>query len=173
MIEERAVITGSDSETISFRITGSGACDACSIREACFRNEGTVRLARERVSFCGPTALNRTRHDQVGRDNTGQAGLGAPQRDPEARAPTAGQAVTLRIPHASVLGLTAIVYGVPLVAFLAGLLLGHAVLFDELVEEARALASFGLGLGGLFVAGLVTVFTDRRLSRRVRYEVEA
>lgn len=165
MIEEQALVTGEDREALYFRITAGGACDKCSIREACFRNNGSIRVARERLALfeAEPFASDR------GAGTAGSEGGAATSSATAAIHP--GAKVTLRVPQASVLGLTAVVYGVPLIAFLIGVVSGHVWLFSALAEGARAVASFGLGAGLLAAAGLVTIFTDRRLSRRLHYEV--
>ncbi|MFP4374529.1 MAG: SoxR reducing system RseC family protein [Spirochaetaceae bacterium] len=142
MIEESAVVRHSDDDRVVFQIIRTGACDACSIREQCYRNDGVVSVPRDHVSGVG----------------AGRLGSSEP--------------VKLRIRNTSVLGLTAVVYGLPLLAFFAGLLFGHYVLFPEAGEALRALGAFAVAAGMLAAAGVAINRFDRRVAGSVRYEVE-
>lgn len=83
-----------------------------------------------------------------------------------------GQHVHLRVSGVSLLGATSVVYGVPLVALFAGLVGGYAG-FRFLGEDAAIGISAGLGFLLLFLAGFVVRALDRRLGRRVRYDIES
>lgn len=141
MIEEKAFVESSDSRQVTFRIIRTGACDVCSIREQCYRNDGVVSVPRAQVQGLDGAA---------------------------ARTET----VKLRIPNTSVLRLTGIVYGFPLVAFFAGLLLGYYLFFPGVGENMQALGSFGTGAALLALAGFGIYRFDRRVARAVRYVVE-
>jgi positive regulator of sigma E activity len=84
----------------------------------------------------------------------------------------ADTAVRLRIRNASVLGLSAVVYGLPLLAFVIGLVLGYFVLFPGLGPTYQPLGAFGVAVGFLALAGAVISRFDRQVQDRVSYEVE-
>lgn len=142
MIEEKAFVESSDGGQVTFRIIRTGACDACSIREQCYRNDGVVSVPRSQVQGLDGAAVAST------------------------------ETVKLRIPNTSVLRLTGLVYGLPLVAFFAGLLLGYYLIFPGVGENMQALGSFVTGAALLGLAGFGIYRFDRRVARAVRYVVE-
>ncbi len=77
--------------------------------------------------------------------------------------------VELEIAHTSILGLSALIYGMPLAGLLAGVLSGYYVLFAGLAETGRTLASVGSGLALLGVCALVVRIVGRRISDRIEY----
>jgi positive regulator of sigma E activity len=142
MIEERALVQHSDEKQVVFQIIRTGACDVCSIREQCYRNDGVVSVPRDHVSGV----------------ETGRLAPSEP--------------VKLRIRNTSVLGLTAIVYGLPLLAFFVGLLFGNFVLFPDAGPTLQPLGAFATAAGLLGLAGYGIYRFDRRVAGSVRYEVE-
>lgn len=66
-----------------------------------------------------------------------------------------GEQVRLEMRRGTILKATAWVYGIPLVAILAGVLAGHQWLFASSAEPARVLLSAGLGVGMMLGAGYV------------------
>ncbi len=142
MIEESAIVRHTDDDQVVFQIIQTGACDACSIREQCYRDDGVVSVPRDHVSGVGAGRL------------------------------ASSESVKLRIRNTSVLGLTAVVYGVPLVAFFAGLLFGYYVLFPEAGETLQPLGAFATAAAMLAAAGFGIHRFDRRVAGSVRYEVE-
>jgi len=81
-------------------------------------------------------------------------------------------AVQVTMRNVSVLGVTAILYGLPLLAVLGGILLGYFALFAGLGEDARVLASVGVGAGFLAVVGFAIARIDRKVSSRITYAIE-
>ncbi|MFO8065685.1 MAG: SoxR reducing system RseC family protein [Spirochaetia bacterium] len=142
MIEEQAIVQHTDDRHVVFQIVRTGACDVCSIREQCYRNDGVVSVPRSHVHGADARGLDAT------------------------------DSVNLRIRNTSVLGLTGIVYGIPLVAFFAGLLLGHFVLFAGAGPTLQPLGAFASAMAGLGAAGWGIKRYDRRVSGSVRYEVD-
>jgi hypothetical protein len=76
------------------------------------------------------------------------------------------------IENAGVLGVSALLYGVPLAATLAGILVGYYLLFDGMGEDPRVLLSFAVGVGMLAGSGLLIAAVDRRWRTRVRVRLE-
>ena len=143
MIEESALVRHTDDEQVVFQIIRTGACDACSIREQCYRNDGVVSVPRDHVSGVDNTRLS------------------------------SSEPVKLKIRNTSVLGLTAIVYGVPLLAFFAGLLFGNFVLFPDAGPTLQPLGAFATAAAMLGLAGYGIYRFDRRVAGTVRYEVQS
>lgn len=79
--------------------------------------------------------------------------------------------VELEIEHTSILGLSALMYGLPLAGLLAGVLSGYYGLFAVLAETGRTLASVATGLALLSVCALVVRLVGRRISDRIEYRV--
>lgn len=77
--------------------------------------------------------------------------------------------VELEISHTSILGLSALIYGVPLAGLLAGVLAGYYGLFAGLAETGKTLASVGSGIALLGLCALVVRFAGRRISDRIEY----
>lgn len=72
-----------------------------------------------------------------------------------------GDSVRLEMRPGTVLRATGWVYGIPLLALAAGLLIGYYLLFGTATEQTRVLLSAGLALGGMVGAGAVlTRFND-------------
>jgi positive regulator of sigma E activity len=90
------------------------------------------------------------------------------------RTPGIGAADQVRvvITNTSVLGLSALVYGVPLIAVLLGIILGYSLLFAGFGDTARTLASLGLGLGLMAVAALVVRHVSRHIAENIEYATE-
>jgi len=80
--------------------------------------------------------------------------------------------VRLTITNTSVLGLSALMYGVPLVAVLAGIILGYYLFFPSLAETARTLATMGSGFGLMAVAALVVHHAGKRVAGSIEYATE-
>jgi positive regulator of sigma E activity len=80
--------------------------------------------------------------------------------------------VRVIIENASVLGISALLYGVPLVATLAGILAGYYLLFGGMREDPRVLLSFAVGVGTLAGSGFLIAAFDRRRRNRVRVRLE-
>lgn len=83
-----------------------------------------------------------------------------------------GDRVRFSIVNASVLKLSAVVYGTPLVGIIAGIVLGELWLFRGLADDPKTLLSFALGVllfagGGFFVSRI-----DRRWRKRIVYTVK-
>ncbi len=141
MIDETAVVRSSSERSIEVQIMAPGVCDACEIREQCFRNDGLISVPRHRLS------------------NPDQIDIAA------------GTRIRLRIANSSVLAVTAIVYGVPLLSFMIGLFIGYDVVFVRSTETLRALASFALATGTTLLAGIGILYFDRRVAGNIRYQV--
>lgn len=77
--------------------------------------------------------------------------------------------VHLEIEKASVLGLSAIVYGLPLVALFAGVLAGYYGFFAHAGEGARVLGSFVLSIALVVASAVAVRHLSRRLTQRVEY----
>jgi positive regulator of sigma E activity len=142
MIEERAVVRHTDDEQVVFQIIRTGACDECSIREQCYRNDGVVSVPRNHVSGADSTRIG------------------------------SADSVQLKIRNTSVLGLTGIVYGIPLVAFFVGPFFGYFVLFPQAGPTFQPLGAFATAAAMLAAAGFGIYRFDRRVAGSVRYEVE-
>lgn len=80
--------------------------------------------------------------------------------------------VRVVIENAGVLGISALLYGVPLAATLAGILAGYYLLFGGMGEDPRVLLSFAVGVGMIAVSGVFIAAVDRRRSGRVRVRLE-
>jgi positive regulator of sigma E activity len=80
--------------------------------------------------------------------------------------------VRLTMHHTSVLGITALLYGLPLLATLAGLLGLYFGLPAGVAEDTRILSSSLGALVGLLGAGFFVSRFDSRLKKRIRYTLE-
>ena len=78
-----------------------------------------------------------------------------------------GENVRLEMRRGTVLKATAWVYGIPLVALFAGVVLGHQWLFASLAEQPRVLLSFGLGVGLLLATGYLLSRLNDWVARRL------
>ena len=145
MIEEKAVVVDSDDQWLQVRFSGEEACETCDLAEQCYRDGGLLKIARTHLR--GPLA-----------------------ESPEAITP--GRTISLTMENTSLLSLTGIVYGVPLLLFAAGLGLGYYVILPEAGEAGRALGAFAAGLLLVAAAWLPIVRLDRRMARRIRYRIE-
>lgn len=94
-------------------------------------------------------------------------GTGAMVRARSSQPLRAGESVRLEMRAGTVLRATVWVYGIPLLALIAGLLPGHYLFFSGLVEQQRVLLSAGLGLGLMFAAGWVLSRLNDWIGRRV------
>lgn len=74
-----------------------------------------------------------------------------------------GDHVHFSIGHGSPLKISALVYGVPLFALLAGTMAGYLVFFSRLADDTRALLSFAAGIGLTGIAGFVISRFDAKL----------
>jgi positive regulator of sigma E activity len=142
MIDERASIVEVDPEQVTFRVTGEEACETCDLAEQCYRDGGLLRIARQEL------------------------------RGLQADALYPGRMVRLQMEHTSLLGLTGVVYGVPMALFTAGLLAGYFLFFPGAGEAGRALGSFATGVVFVAISWLFIVRLDRRAARRIRYRIE-
>ncbi|MFO7850354.1 MAG: SoxR reducing system RseC family protein [Spirochaetia bacterium] len=142
MIEEKASVVEVGPEDVSFRVTGEEACETCDLSEQCYRDGGLIRIPRSELRGLEPEALS------------------------------PGRMVKLLMEQTSLLGLTGVVYGVPMALFVVGLLLGFYLLFAGTGEAARALGSFGTGVLLVALSWTTIVGLDRRAARRIRYRVE-
>lgn len=79
--------------------------------------------------------------------------------------------VHFSITNGSVLKISALVYGLPLLGVLAGIILGYLVLFRSLGDDPRILASVGLGILLFLAAGFVVSRLDAMIKNRLSYEV--
>jgi positive regulator of sigma E activity len=129
-------------EQVTFRVTGEEACETCEMAEQCYRDGGLLRIPNRELRGYPVSGL---RH---------------------------GQMVRLQMEHTSLLGLTGVVYGLPLALFAAGLLAGYFLLFPDAGEAGRALGSFASGVLVVAAAWAAIVRLDRRAARRIRYRVE-
>jgi positive regulator of sigma E activity len=142
MIEERASVEEVGEEQVAFRVSGEEACEACDIAEQCYRDGGFIRVPRAKLRGLAPDEL------------------------------TPGRNVKLFMEQTSLLGLTGVVYGVPLLLFAVGLLAGFYLLFPDAGEAGRALGSFGTGVLLVALSWAAIVRLDRRAARRIRYRIE-
>ncbi|MFW6313897.1 MAG: SoxR reducing system RseC family protein [Spirochaetota bacterium] len=78
-----------------------------------------------------------------------------------------GEQVRLEMRKGTVLKATAWVYGIPLVAVLAGTLVGHRWLFAARPEEPRVLLSFALGVALMLASGVVLARLNDWIGRRL------
>ncbi len=145
MIEEKAVIESCDEHWLQVRVSGEEACETCDLAEQCYRDGGLLKIARSHLR--GPLA-----------------------ETPETITP--GRTIKLTMENTSLLGLTGVVYGLPLLLFAFGLGIGFYWLFPDAGEAGRALGSFAAGLLLVAVAWLPIVRLDRRMAQRVRYRIE-
>ncbi|NBC29569.1 MAG: hypothetical protein GVY29_06205 [Spirochaetes bacterium] len=159
MIEEQAIVQSCDDRQVVFQIIRTGACDACSLREQCYRNDGVVTVPRAQVRGLGgwPRTERAPGAAEAGAETGGAAGV--------------GESVSLRIPNTSTLRLTGIVYGLPLMAFLIGLLLGYYLLFPQAGPTGQPLGAFASAALLMGATGLGIYRFDRRVAAAVRYEV--
>ncbi|MEX2442514.1 MAG: SoxR reducing system RseC family protein [Alkalispirochaeta sp.] len=141
MIDETAVVRSYSERSIEFQILTSGACDACEIREHCYRNDGLLSVPRDRLS-------NPYHVDMV-----------------------SGMRIGLRIANTSMLGVTGIVYGIPLAVFIIGLFVGYEMIFTRSTEILRALSSFVLAISATFGVGFVISRFDGKVAANLRYDV--
>lgn len=144
MIEEDALVKHAGDDSVVFQVIQTGPCNECSIREYCYRNDGFMSVERGRLKGADAEALAGVRQDTP---------------------------VKLRIPNTSILGLTSVVYGVPLLAFVGGLLLGYFGLFGAAGSELQALGAFGTAVAFLSAAGFGISRFDKKVARRLQYEV--
>lgn len=79
--------------------------------------------------------------------------------------------VRFSITNTSVLKLSALVYGAPLVGVLAGILLGDLWLFRSFADDPKTLLSFGLGVLFFAAAGFGVSRLDRTIRKRLTYTV--
>ena len=142
MIEEKATVVEVGREQVSFRVTGGEACEACDLSEQCYRDGGLLRISREKLRGLDPGDLS------------------------------PGRLVKLLMEQTSLLGLTGVVYGLPMALFVAGLLLGYFLVFPDAGEAGRALGSFGSGVVLVALSWTAIVRLDRRAARRIKYRVE-
>jgi positive regulator of sigma E activity len=144
MIEEDALVKHAGDDSVVFQVIQTGPCNECSIREYCYRNDGFMSVERGRLKGADAEALASVRQDTP---------------------------VKLRIPNTSILGLSSVVYGVPLLAFVGGLLLGYFGLFGGAGSELQALGAFGTAVAFLSAAGFGISRFDKKVARRLQYEV--
>ncbi|MGM0432009.1 MAG: SoxR reducing system RseC family protein [Spirochaetota bacterium] len=148
MIEEKAVVVHADDQWLQVRVSGEEACETCDLAEQCYRDGGLLKIARKHI--LGPLV----------------------QASGEADKLKPGRTIKLTMKHTSLLSLTGVVYGVPLLLFAVGLTVGYYLLLPEAGEAGRALGSFAAGLGLVALAWLPIYRLDRRMARRIRYWVE-
>ncbi|HUX19632.1 MAG TPA: SoxR reducing system RseC family protein [Spirochaetia bacterium] len=79
--------------------------------------------------------------------------------------------VHFSISNASVLKVTALVYGVPLLGVMGGIILGYLLLFRSLADDPRTLASVGLGVFLFLAGGFLVSRLDAILKNRLSYSV--
>ena len=142
MIEERASVVEVGDEQVAFRVTGEEACETCDLGEQCYRDGGLLRVPRGKLR-----------------------GLSSQDLSP-------GRSVKLFMEQTSLLGLTGVVYGLPMLLFVAGLLAGFFLVFPSSGEAVRALGSFGTGILCVALSWKVIVRLDRRAAGRIHYRVE-
>jgi positive regulator of sigma E activity len=148
VIEEKAVVVKADEQWLQVRVSGEQACEACDLAEQCYRDGGIMKLARKHVR--GPAL-----------DAAGSLDKLKP-----------GSAIKLTMEQTSLLSLTGIVYGIPLLLFSAGLAAGYYLLLPEAGEAGRALGSFAAGVGLVAAAWLPIYRLDRRMAHRIRYWID-
>lgn len=148
MIEEKAVVVAADERWLQLRVSGEEACETCDLSEQCYRDGGLLRIDRRHIRGSAVDAAQ------------GIDGLGP------------GRTVKLTMENTSLLALTGVVYGVPLLLFALGLAGGYFLLLPDAGEAVRALGSFAAGLGLVAAAWLLIVRLDRRMARRIRYRVD-
>lgn len=83
-----------------------------------------------------------------------------------------GDAVCLEMKQGTVLGATAWVYGLPLIAVLLGTIVGHELFFGGMASGPRVLLSFGVGLALMGLAGLVMHRLSHWVAQRLRITAE-
>lgn len=79
--------------------------------------------------------------------------------------------VHFSITNASVLKISALVYGVPLLGVLGGIILGYLLLFRSLADDPRILSAVGLGVILFLAAGFLVSKLDAKLKDRLSYSV--
>ncbi len=80
--------------------------------------------------------------------------------------------VRLSIRNASVLQISALVYGAPLVALVVGIAAGYLLLFPSFPEDARILLSVAIG-GALFaLSALFVGRTGRRINAKLEHRIK-
>lgn len=79
--------------------------------------------------------------------------------------------VRFSIANTSVLGLSALVYGIPLLAVLGGILLGYLLLFRSVSGDAKVLFSVFLGVALFVASGFVISRLEHRIKRGLAYSV--
>jgi positive regulator of sigma E activity len=79
--------------------------------------------------------------------------------------------VHFSISNASVLKVSALVYGVPLLGVMGGIILGYLLFFRSLADDPRTLASVGLGVILFLAGGFLVSRLDASLKKRLSYNV--
>ncbi len=79
--------------------------------------------------------------------------------------------VRFSISNASVLKISALVYGLPLLGVLAGIVVGYLLLFRSMADDPRILASVGLGVALFLGAGYIVSRLDRVIRNRLSYDI--
>lgn len=79
--------------------------------------------------------------------------------------------VRFSILNTSVLKMSTLVYGLPLVAVFAGILLGYLWIFRSFGSDPKSLLSFGMGVLFFFTAGFVVSRLDRNMRGKLQYAV--
>ena len=79
--------------------------------------------------------------------------------------------VRFSISNASVLKISALVYGLPLIGVLAGIIAGYLLLFRSMADDPRILASVGLGISLFLAAGYIVSRLDRVMKSRLSYDI--
>lgn len=148
VIEEKAVVIKTDDQWLHVRVSGEEACETCDLAEQCYRDGGIMKLARKHVR--GPVL-----------DAAGSLDKLEP-----------GSTIKLTMEQTSLLTLSGIVYGVPLLLFTVGLAAGYYLLLPEAGEAGRALGSFAAGVGLVAAAWLPIYRLDRRMASRIRYWID-
>lgn len=145
MITEKARVEEVHPGEVIFRVSEDEACRSCEMKDECYRVEGRL-----------PVPANRLR------------GLAPGDLQP-------GDSVKLTMEGTSLFKLSGIIYGIPLILFLGGLLGGWQFLAPALGllgENARPLLAFASGILAVALPWLLIVRLDRRSARRIIYRAE-
>ncbi len=149
MIEELAVVENIGADHMELRVSHPEQCESCAIRGSCYGGRDATREGESGTELT-------ERLLSVPRENGIQV----------------GDEVRVTIENTSILGLSALIYGVPLAGLLVGIVSGYYALFGSLGDTARTLGSLGTGLVIMGICALVVRKVGKRITSNIAYRTE-
>ncbi|HUX14246.1 MAG TPA: SoxR reducing system RseC family protein [Spirochaetia bacterium] len=149
MIEELATVESIGTDQMELRVSHPEQCESCAIRGNCY-------AGLDRTAEGGSGTELTERHLSVPREN----GI------------CVGDQVRVTIENTSILGLSALIYGVPLAGLLVGIITGYYALFVSLHELGRTLGSLGTGLAIMGTCAMVVRLIGKRITSNIAYRTE-